>query len=298
MPEAMVEYSIAVVSRLTGLKADTIRAWERRYGAIVPARSQGRQRSYSAADVSRLLLLQKAIEAGQAIGRIAQLPDDALKELVPTADTPQPVGLDAVLLALEHFDAPAADRELRRLAALMPPRRFVRELAVPLMHRMGAAWAEGRFGVAQEHLGTALLRSFLDAMLRVQERAADRAPLLLATLPGELHELGLLSVGLLAATYGVPVLPLGPQLPVDEIARAARATHARVIGLSAASASETLLEDLEALDAALGPDQAIWLGGRGCANLPAAELPSRCRVFGPLESLEPELVAWGRERFF
>lgn len=292
----MTVYSIKAVSRLTGLKPDTIRAWERRYGAIAPQRSEGGQRGYSASDVVRLQLLCEAIEAGQTIGRIAQLPDDELRALLPQKEPSQPVGIEGILGALVRYDAAGAERELRRLAALMPPRRLVHTIIVPLVQSLGKRWEDGELGVAQEHMGTALVRGLLDAMLGLYEPSGDRQPLLLATLPGELHELGLLCVALLAGTYGVPALLLGPQLPVDELARAARATRARVIGLSLADTpdNEAVLSALATLDAALAPEQLVWLGGASAAALPAERLPERCRVFGSLEAIEPELAAWGR----
>ena len=80
------EYSMRVVTRMTGLSADTIRAWERRYGAVVPARTDGNTRRYSASDVRRLGLLKEATDRGHRIGDIAKLSEGELAEIAGSAD--------------------------------------------------------------------------------------------------------------------------------------------------------------------------------------------------------------------
>ncbi|MDH3428172.1 MAG: MerR family transcriptional regulator, partial [Gemmatimonadota bacterium] len=76
------EHPIQVVSHRTGLSADVLRAWERRYGAVRPDRSASRRRLYSDRDIERLILLRRATKAGRTIGQIATLPDDRLRQLV------------------------------------------------------------------------------------------------------------------------------------------------------------------------------------------------------------------------
>ncbi|MEM8964269.1 MAG: MerR family transcriptional regulator, partial [Acidobacteriota bacterium] len=68
--------AIGNVARRTGLQADLIRAWERRYGAIEPERDRNQRRLYSEDDVTRLVLLRRLVEAGHSIGRVAELDDD------------------------------------------------------------------------------------------------------------------------------------------------------------------------------------------------------------------------------
>ncbi|MEM6457029.1 MAG: MerR family transcriptional regulator [Acidobacteriota bacterium] len=75
-------HPIGVVARRTGLKPDLIRAWERRYGAVAPGRSQTRRRIYSDADIQRLILLKEATEGGRGISQVAHLDDDALRDLL------------------------------------------------------------------------------------------------------------------------------------------------------------------------------------------------------------------------
>ena len=83
-------YPMRAVVQLTGLKAETIRAWQRRYKAVVPRRSQGNARRFTMEDVRRLALLREAIRAGHAISEIARLEEDQLLQIVH-ADTLDPV---------------------------------------------------------------------------------------------------------------------------------------------------------------------------------------------------------------
>jgi DNA-binding transcriptional MerR regulator len=290
-------YPIKAVARLTGLTADTIRAWERRYAAIAPQRTEGGHRLYSSADVARLSLLQRALVAGQSIGRVAHLSDEALRALAAQEEPNSPLdpaGADRILAAIVAFDHAAAETELRRCSMLLTPRQLVYDVALPLMEAIGLGWRDGRVGIAQEHFATSLLRSLLGTLLRLSEQHPDRSPLVLATLPGELHEMGLLCVALIAATRGVPTVYLGPQVPVAELAAAARATRAFAVGLgiSAEIDPEPVLVELQTLASALPANQLIWLGGRGAGALEKDRLPAKCRLF--LSLADAELALDGR----
>jgi DNA-binding transcriptional MerR regulator len=94
-------FTIGAVSRLTGIPVHTLRAWERRYGAVTPQRQEGGGRLYSRDDITRLTLLKRLTEAGQAVGTVAQLPLERLRERVgdlsPAAETEATVRRLAVL---------------------------------------------------------------------------------------------------------------------------------------------------------------------------------------------------------
>lgn len=301
MADEAGKYPMKAVARLTGLNPDTIRAWERRYGAIAPARTEGDHRLYREADVERLRLLRLATEAGHGIGRVARLADDELRALASPVPPPAPGAPPAdvvarILEAVAAYDPAAADRELARAAALLPPRRLVIEVAAPLMREVGDRWCDGRLTVAQEHVVSGLLRSVLGTLLRLADPPAGPPPLLFGTLPGERHELGAMMVALLAAARGVPVVYLGPDTPADEIAAIARATRAAVVGISMimapdAAAAGLALQDLARRLAEHGPGPALWLGGAGAERLPASVIPPGVRRLLSLEAAEGAIDA-------
>src|SRR5687768_1892912 len=90
-PGTQPRHPIGVVARRTGLKPDLIRAWERRYGAVEPGRTDTRRRFYSDADIHRLLLLRQVVKTGRGIGQVAQLSNEDLEALIaeePVAASP------------------------------------------------------------------------------------------------------------------------------------------------------------------------------------------------------------------
>ena len=272
-------YPIRAVAKITGLSLDTLRAWERRYKAVVPERS-GRGRQYSPEHIERLLLLNALVQKGHAIGGIASRSDAELRGLLtqqpsqPTSVPKPPVDMLApVLAAIENFDTIGASDELSRLAAVLSPRDLVYEVAVPLMFEVGTRWHNGTLAVAQEHLVTHMLRTLLGNMMRLFRFSNPAMKMVLATPVGESHELGILAAGMLASLGGVEPVYLGPNLPAREIADAARATSAQVVALGITFLLETTQEELKALAAAMPEGIELWVGGAGssCSIMP------RCR---------------------
>lgn len=289
------KYQIKAVAQVTGLTPDTIRAWERRYGAIAPVRDAAGVRLYSDEDVERLQQLKRAIEAGHSIGRVANLPLDALKGLSPmrtalgSTEAPPDV-VERIVHAITRFEYAEADRELGLAAALMTPQQLVYRVALPLMKEVGDRWALRILGVANEHLATALLRNLLGTLLRTTPTTRN-ARLLLTTLPGEAHEMGLLSVALLAAAHGYSVCYLGPDLPEHEIVYAAVKSQADVVGLSLVYVPDPTARAraIASINEALPPGVRLWLGGAGVSTLPEGCLRSG-RTFSTLAEVETGLA--------
>src|SRR5512137_2823648 len=151
-------YPIRVVARLTGIPIDTLRAWERRYAAVQPGRDD-RGRLYTDADLRKLRLLRQLVYRGHAIGRIAGSSEAELAALMEAGSEPEargaaPEGIDvgSIVSALERYDLAAAERQLSRLAAVLPARDLVREVVLPVMREVGVAWGHGQLGTAQEHM--------------------------------------------------------------------------------------------------------------------------------------------------
>lgn len=232
-------YPIRAVSRLTGISADNIRAWERRYAAVSPQRTKG-GRLFSEADLARLRLLKQAVDNGHSIGRIATLDDESLARL-PLKSDGQATGQDEarpplreverIIGLVADYEITEAARALGKLAAFLSTREFILEIVVPLMHRIGLAWSKGILSVAQEHLASAIVRDAIGMLIRQYHRDDAGPRLLFATPAGELHEFGILSAALLAAESGLGVIYLGCNLPKDDLVRAAQRTKPRAVVL-------------------------------------------------------------------
>lgn len=247
---------MGVVVQRTGLTAHVLRAWERRYAAVEPGRTEGGQRLYSDADVLRLRLLKRATEGGRSIGSVAALTSEALAELVgedvSVPESRLPVAgeeaarerhLAACLLAADRMDAGALRAELMRAVVRLSAVRFVTGVAGPLLQRVGELWAEGQLRPAQEHVVSTAVRQVLDWLLG-RYRAPEDAPLVVVgTLSGELHEFGAMLAAVVAADAGWRVLYLGPSLPGSEIAGAAGRMGAAAVAVSLVAGHAENAED-------------------------------------------------------
>jgi DNA-binding transcriptional MerR regulator/methylmalonyl-CoA mutase cobalamin-binding subunit len=276
---AATGYPIRAVSRLTGLPVDTLRAWERRYQAVRPRRG-GRGRLYGEADVRRLISLRELVEQGYAIGQVARLSDRQLQALIERQMAagsgaglssrgrrearPRFEQVQAVLDALHRWDCVAADRELSRLATVLPARDVIHRVVVPLMHAVGEQWHSGRMSIAQEHLASALVRNLLGGMMRLYAPEAPPARLMFSTPAGEEHEFGILAAAMLAAGAGMGVVYLGPDLPAGELVQAARRAQpeALVLGLSGKETTPGLLSEIQGIARKLPTSTELWIGGK------------------------------------
>jgi len=266
-----VEHPIRAASQLTGLSVDTLRAWERRYRAVVPIRTQ-RGRAYTTRHIQRLRLLRALVETGHAIGSIAGLPDADLRKLSPIPEAVDRTGIaptmaDAAALrqALARYDSAAVEHLVARHALMLPPGELVCRVIAPALRDAGTQWEAGHICVAQEHLLSGAVRNVLGSLLRVLPRRAGAAKLMFASPAGELHELGLLSAAVLAATAGCDVVYLGPNLPSADIAHAVKTLKPSVLVLAAAAGcpSSDEINRLKRLPSRLS----IWVGGAQSAAL-------------------------------
>ncbi len=297
--DAAARYPIRAVSKQTGIAIDTLRAWERRHGVVTPARDD-RGRMYTDADVARLRLLRDAVEQGHSIGRLAGLSDRQLRPLAaPAASAPPPApatAADATVLdaAVRRYDAAAIDQEVARLASLLSPLDLLQNLLMPALVRVGEDWHRRRAGVAHEHLLSSSIRHVLGSFLRLHSRGEGTTRLMFATPAGDRHEIGILGAAMLAASSGLGVAYLGPDLPAGEIVAAAKATGARVVvlGLTTAPEGKSIERELRALARGLPADIEVWAGGRG-AERHAAALGARGLVFADYVAYQKELVRLG-----
>jgi DNA-binding transcriptional MerR regulator/methylmalonyl-CoA mutase cobalamin-binding subunit len=289
-------YSIKAVAQATGLTVETLRAWERRYAIVTPNRDAGGRRLYRPEDVLRLRRLREATERGHAISRLAGLSDASLANLLNESTDRQARAasnafVERILESARRFRSAECEQALTLAVAMQPPRQLVTDVLQPLLREVGERWHRGEFAISQERLVSTIVRRHLGLMLDAYDRNASRPPIVFATLPGERHELGLLTSAMMCASHGFKTHYLGPDLPAVEIARYAREVGAVVVALSV-----VLLERLPDLQAQLDElandlpaETAIWLGGAAAGSLARERLPPRCAVLADNADLEQRL---------
>lgn len=296
-------HPIQVVVRRTGVSAHVIRAWERRYGAVVPMRSATNRRLYTDEDIQRLRLLNQAIGLGRRIGDIAHLSlsdlialidedEKAIEQAPVPARSGKPAVNDEIVIkdkanseiseiietclqAIESLNPLAFESALAKAAIDFSPPVLLEKIIRPVMQIVGQCWQEGSLRLCHEHMATATIRSFLGAMAVEMAGSIknDYAPVLLITTPdGQRHELGALMVALIASSKGWQPMYLGPSTPTDEIVFAAMEKSAKAVALSICYPGDDpyLSAALKKLRRQLSPETPILAGGASANSYRAA----------------------------
>lgn len=278
-------HTINAVVRRTGLTAHVIRVWEKRHQAVQPERTPTNRRLYSEEQVERLELLRDATKAGQSIGVVVKLPTETLRQMAaaaPAAESPvqprtspQPevAGLfDAALDAVRALNSRALEQVLRRADVTLGTQGMLQRVAAPLAQALGSLWLDGSISAAHEHFATVVLRTYLTTAAQSFAASGNEPVLVVATPPGQLHELGALLVAASAANVGWQVTYLGASLPAPEIAGAAHQRRARAVALSLVYPDDDprLEGELVRLREMLPPDTKLIAGGRATTSYRAA----------------------------
>ena len=213
---------IGGLARRTGVSPELLRAWELRYGLLRPSRSAGGFRLYSAADEARVRRMTRLIADGLSAAEAARQAV-AVDEVQPAVEPPVVEHLaEQLRTALDAFDGAGAHAALDRLLASVSLEVVLAAVVVPYLRDLGDRWAAGRASVAQEHFASNLIRGRLLGLAR-DWGTGDGPAVLLACLPGEAHDLGLVIFGLLVARRGWRVTFLGADTPFDTLHRGIRA---------------------------------------------------------------------------
>jgi DNA-binding transcriptional MerR regulator len=223
---------IGELAKRTGVSPELLRAWEQRYGLLEPARTAGGFRLYSAADEARVQRMQRLVSGGLAAAQAAHL--ILSREPVPgTASASATILEDAagnLVASLDRLDEQAANTALDRLFAAYTVETVLRVVLIPYLHRLGERWETGEISVAQEHFASNLLRGRLLGL--AQGWGQGQGPgAILACLPGEHHELGLLVFGVALRRRGWRITYLGTNSPISAVADTARSLRPAVVVL-------------------------------------------------------------------
>lgn len=204
---------IGELAKRAGVSPELLRAWERRYSLLTPARTESGYRLYDGAAVERIRRMRELIDEGMSAAQAAS----AVLSSAPAGsphERPIPLELAAQLAdALARLDEAAAHDAIDRLLGAVTVEAFATGVALPLLRRIGDDWAAGRTTVGHEHFATALLRGRLLGVARGWDRGAGPR-VAVACLPGEQHDIGLIAFGIALSQQGLRVLYLGQDTPV------------------------------------------------------------------------------------
>jgi MerR family transcriptional regulator, light-induced transcriptional regulator len=251
---------IGALSKRAGVSAHVLRAWETRYGLFAPDRSPGGFRLYSDADLRRVRRMQaylaEGLSAAEAARAVLAEPEPAP---APAAD---PASGTALRHALDDLDERAAHLVLDQLFGSLTVETVIRDVLLPYLHDLGERWARGDVTVGQEHFASNVVRSRLAGM--ATGWGTGRGPrALLACPPGELHDIALLSFGLVLRRSGWRVTFLGADSPVGDIEQTTGVQRPDLVMLAASEPGrfDAIRPDL----ARLSRGAAVALAGPGAS---------------------------------
>ncbi|MEO5798994.1 MAG: cobalamin-dependent protein [Gemmatimonadales bacterium] len=276
------KHPMRLVIRESGLSADVLRAWEKRYQAVTPARSAGGQRLYSDDDLVRLSLLQQLTTSGRNISQVARLSAAELRTMLAsstgqrsTQSTETEIddaGVESLLTRLHAATAVLDDQTLERLlwpvALRLGAVAAIERVVAPFLREIGARWHRQDLNPAHEHLATAVVQRALYRLREGTTPPEDAPRIVVASLQGERHELGLQIVAAVAASEAWRVIFLGADLPTQSIAEATIGAKARVLAISIVSGARNtpVVAELTALHRTLSPGVSLVVGGAGAAQ--------------------------------
>jgi MerR family transcriptional regulator, light-induced transcriptional regulator len=223
---------IGELSRRSGVSPELLRAWERRYGLLQPARTAGGLRLYTGADLERVRAMQRHIGEGLAAREAADLAREAAPGPVAVAALDPGTVLGRLAAAMDAFDEPAAQAVIDDLLARTTIDALLSEIVIPYLHELGERWERGEVSIAQEHFASNLLRGRLLGLARGWGRGAGPRALL-ACPEGERHDLGLIAFGLALRERGWRIDYLGSDTPLASIAETVEAIEPDLLVLSA-----------------------------------------------------------------
>ena len=300
-PKSLPSASIATVERDTGLSKDTLRVWERRYGFPQPLRDSNGERVYPADQLEKLRVIRRLMDSGVRPGkvvaeplqtltaRLQALPQRALR--ATGSGEVSPAATEALRLLKAH-QVDALRRLLTHSVVQLGLQRFVADVVAPLNEMVGNAWIEGGIQIFEEHLYAEQIQQLLRQTIGSLAPGEQGPRILLTTLPGEQHKLGLLMAEACLAAEGAQCLSLGVETPALDIAQAARAHQVDIVGLSFSTTVPTGVarDGLADLRKRLDRKVALWAGGslwqRARKTLPGVT------TLASLTDIPAALTAW------
>jgi MerR family transcriptional regulator, light-induced transcriptional regulator len=297
--------SIGALSTATGIPIDTIRTWERRYGVPVPVRKPSGHRVYPLTTVPHLRRAAQAIARGHRAAEVLPASESALDALLesllptnlPSAPREIPAlsdgdhgGFEELLEAVRRIEADRLRRIFHSEWARRGPIDFLEHCAGRFLAAVGRAWAEGELEVRHEHFASGVLGDFLRTVRQPLEDRATGPVAALATLPGELHGLGLQMAALVFALAGWRPLVLGVDTPIPQIVALARETPLAAVALSCVQErGRQVAASIRSLRRGLPSRVPLVVGGRGA---PRATDMKRVHIISGLAALDQ----WARDR--
>jgi DNA-binding transcriptional MerR regulator/methylmalonyl-CoA mutase cobalamin-binding subunit len=289
--------AIALVERETGLAKETLRVWERRYGFPRPRRDARGGRVYPPEQIDKLRIIRRLMDRGLRPGKLVNA---SLAELAAQSGEPRrsegrsapAPGLARYLALIKSQQSGELQQQLAQDLLRLGLLRFVVEVVAPLNVLIGQAWTAGEIEIFEEHLYSEQVQHLLRQASGTASHPARTPRVLLTTLPGEQHQLGLLMAQSVLTGEGAECISLGRETPPGDIVLAVRAHRVDIVGLSFSQAMRlrSARDALADLRLRLDHRVALWAGGGLWQRL--KQPPAGVTLLPDLGGIAPALAQW------
>jgi len=223
-------YSIKDLAQLTGIKAHTIRIWEKRYQVVTPGRTPTNIRYYTDEDMKKLLNISILNRHGYKISNIANLPNSELSQKIISINTKffdTDTKIENLIIAMIDIDEVKFEKDLSTMIINLGFDETFSRVLIPFFEKVGLLWQIGTIYPGQEHFISNLIRQKM--IVAIDGLVPDKNPTIRKTfvlyLPDdELHEIGLLYHSYIIQKMGHKVIYLGQMVPFDDLIQIAQ-TH-------------------------------------------------------------------------
>lgn len=217
----MGQYSIKELEKLSGIKAHTIRIWEKRHHIVEPQRTGTNIRLYSDDDLKRIINVALLNNHGIRISQIARMTHDQISRKITELSEQKmanEIFIDQLVVAMVDMDEEKFEEVISRLTKRYGFERTITETVYPFLEKIGVLWQAGTVNPAQEHFISNLIRQqliLLVTSLPIPPKSSRKAMLYLPE--GEFHEFGLLFFNYIARSKGIYTYYLGQSVPFDDL---------------------------------------------------------------------------------
>jgi MerR family transcriptional regulator, light-induced transcriptional regulator len=228
----MQTYPINELERLTGIKAHTIRIWEKRYGLVAPERTDTNRRVYSDDQVRKLLNVSTLLAKGYKISKIAALSEGEINTEVQKDDKNEVTYtiyagyINDLVKSMITFDEPAFEKIIAAAAMRLGMYEAILHVIYPFLNKIGLLWSTDQTEPVQEHFATNIIKRKLMVAIDGLLPPTEKNSTFLLFLPkGEWHDIGLLFANYIIRSKGYKTIYLGQDVPDANIEKLVQATN-------------------------------------------------------------------------
>lgn len=275
----MGAFSIKDIEQISGIKAHTIRIWEKRYGILAPCRSETNIRQYTDNDLRKILNIATLNKNGRKISRLAKLSDDELyaetyEFLANQSDFSNII--DSLILYMLDYDEARYRQSLDKHIANYGFELTLKDIIFPFLMRVGLRWQTGILDPSHEHFATSIIREYIFSEIKALPVPSSNANPVVFFLPeNEYHDITLLSYLYVTKKSGIATLNLGQSIPLEYLVGTVKSINAKALftSITTTSMSESVEHFVEEL-ATLFPDRIIFISCRHITSSALAMYPN------------------------